>query len=146
MSEDLWQALSPLQIVLWCSFFLLLPAWATWRQGHHYWIIFKHKAWWPPRRSFIRPDPLSSTFGNHCEPPSYVFPSLIDHTHIMSPMSDIVLIFVHLSTQLALVKLRAEVLKCKLWSPSKISTSKDILQSYTLVTNVLCILGVLMNS
>jgi hypothetical protein len=64
----------------------------------------------------------------------------------MSPMSDIVLIFVHLSTQLALVKLRAEVLKCKLWSPSKISTSKDILQSYTLVTNVLCILGVLMNS
>jgi hypothetical protein len=35
------------QVVLWCSFFSLLLAWVTWEGGHHYWIIFKHKARWP---------------------------------------------------------------------------------------------------
>jgi len=146
MSEDLWQTLSPLQIVLWCSFFLLLPTWATWRRGHHYWIIFKHKAWWPPRRSFICLGPLSSTFGNHCVNPQLCLSILNKDTHIMSPMGEIVLTCVHLLTQLTLVKLKVEMLKCKLWSPSKIFTNIDIPQSYTLVTNGLCILSVLMSS
>ncbi len=35
------------QVVLWYSFFFLFLAWATCREGHHYWIIFRHEARWP---------------------------------------------------------------------------------------------------
>jgi hypothetical protein len=38
------------------------------------------------------------------------------------------------------------VLKCKLWNPSRISIGIEIPQGYTLVTNGLHILGVLMSS
>jgi len=41
------------QVVLWCSFFFLLPTWATCGRGHHYRIIFRHEARWPPKKSFI---------------------------------------------------------------------------------------------
>ncbi len=36
--------------------------------------------------------------------------------------------------------------KCKFWNPSKFSLNIEILQSYTLVTNTLCILGEPMGS
>jgi hypothetical protein len=29
------------QVVLWCLFFFLLPAWVACGKGHHYWIILK---------------------------------------------------------------------------------------------------------
>jgi hypothetical protein len=48
-------------------------------------------------------------------------------------------------TQLTFVGLRVKMLKCKLWSPSRISPGIEIPQGYTLVTNGLCILGVLMS-
>ncbi len=53
-------------VVLWCFFFSLLPTWATCERGHHYWIIFKHEARWPFRRSFICFGSLSSFLRNHC--------------------------------------------------------------------------------
>jgi hypothetical protein len=49
--------------------------------------------------------------------PSYIFPSLVDDTHIMGPMNEITHAFDHLLTQLALVGLRVKVAKCKFWSP-----------------------------
>jgi hypothetical protein len=56
-------------------------------------------------------------------------------------MSEIIRIFDHLSIQLALVKLRVKVSKCKLWDLSRISPGIEILQGCTLVSNGLCILG-----
>jgi hypothetical protein len=52
-------------VVLWCSFFSLFPTWVTCERGHYYWIIFKHEAWWPFKRSFICFGPLSSSFKDH---------------------------------------------------------------------------------
>jgi hypothetical protein len=49
----------------------------------------------------------------------------------------------HLLTQLALVGLRVMVSKCKFWSLSRISPSREIPQGYPLVIDGLCILGVL---
>jgi hypothetical protein len=46
--------------------------------------------------------------------PKFVFPSLMDDTHIMGTVNEFVLIFYHLSTQLALVGLRVKVSTCKL--------------------------------
>jgi hypothetical protein len=51
------------QVDLWCSFFSLLLAWASWGASHHYWIIFRHKGRWPPRRYLL------STLRNHCASP-----------------------------------------------------------------------------
>jgi hypothetical protein len=45
---------------------------------------------------------------------SYIFPSLINDTHIVGLMSEITCAFDHLLTQLALVGLRVKVSKCKL--------------------------------
>jgi len=45
---------------------------------------------------------------------NYVFPSLTDDIHIMGLMNEIIYAFDHLSTQLALMKLRVNVSKCKL--------------------------------
>jgi hypothetical protein len=73
--------------------------------------------------------------------PSYVFPSLVDDTHIVGPLNEITRVFDHLLTQLTLVGLKVKVSKCKLWSPSGISPCIKILRGYTLVTNGLCILG-----
>jgi hypothetical protein len=64
----------------------------------------------------------------------------------MGPMSEIVPTFEHLLTQLTLVGLRVKVSKCKLWSPSRISSNINIPKGCTLVINGLCILGVLMGS
>jgi len=72
----------------------------------------------------------------------YVFPSLVDDINIVGPMNEIIHAFDHLSTQLALVGLRVMVLKCKLWSQSKISPNINILQGCILVIDGLCILGV----
>jgi hypothetical protein len=58
--------------------------------------------------------------------PSCVFPSLANDTHMMGPMSKIIPHFDHLSTQLALIKLKVKTLKCKLWNPSGISSSIEI--------------------
>jgi hypothetical protein len=62
----------------------------------------------------------------------------------VGPLSEIIFAFYHLSTQLTLVGLRVKVLKCKLWSPSKIFSSVEILQGYILVIDGLRILGMLM--
>jgi hypothetical protein len=68
----------------------------------------------------------------------------MDDTHIMGPMSEIVYNFDHLSTRLTLVGVRVKVSKCKLWSPSGVLLGINIPHGCTLVTNGLCILGVLM--
>jgi hypothetical protein len=48
---------------------------------------------------------------------NYIFPSLVDNTHIVGPMSEISRGFDHLSTQLTLVGFKVKVSKCKLWNP-----------------------------
>jgi hypothetical protein len=73
---------------------------------------------------------------------NYIFLSLVNSTHIMRPMSEITCTFDHLSTQLALVRLKVKMSKCKLWSPLGIFPCIKILQGCTLVTSGLCILGV----
>jgi hypothetical protein len=57
---------------------------------------------------------------------NYVFPSLVDDTYIVGPMSEITCAFDHLLTQLALVGLKVKVSKCKFWSPLGISLSIKI--------------------
>jgi hypothetical protein len=76
--------------------------------------------------------------------PNYVYPSLADDIHIVGPMNEITCAFDHLSTQLTLVGLKIKVSKCKLWNPSGIFPSIEILQGRILATNGLRILGVLM--
>jgi len=78
--------------------------------------------------------------------PNYVFPSLTNDTHIVGPSNEITRDFDHLCIQLALVGLKVKVSKCKLWSPSRILLSIKIPQGYTLVTDDLCILNVLLGS
>jgi hypothetical protein len=58
-------------------------------------------------------------------------------------MNEIIRAFDHFSIQLTLVGFRVKVSKCKLWSPLKIFLGIKIFQGYTLVTNDLRILGVL---
>ncbi len=60
MLKSFWQALSHYQVILWCSFFFLLPAWAACGGGHHYWTIFRHEVGWPPKKSFIYFSSLSN--------------------------------------------------------------------------------------
>jgi hypothetical protein len=72
---------------------------------------------------------------------SYIFPSLVDNTHIVGPMSEITCTFDHLSTQLTLVGLKVKVSKCKLWNPLGISPSIEIFQGCTLVIDGLRIFG-----
>jgi hypothetical protein len=57
-------------------------------------------------------------------------------------MSKIFFAFDHLLTQVALVGIKVKVSKCKLWSPSRISSSIEIPHGYTLVIDGLRILGV----
>jgi hypothetical protein len=78
--------------------------------------------------------------------PNYIFPSLVDHTHIVRPVNEIIHVFDHLLTQLTLVGLRFKASKFKLWNPSRISPCIEIPQGSTLVTNGLCILDVQMAS
>ncbi len=99
------------QIVLWCSFFSLLPTWATWKG------ITTVESSLSTRQG----DPLSGIF--FCFRTfletimwtlNYVFPSLANNTHIMGPINEVILAFDHLSTQLALVGFKVKVSKCKL--------------------------------
>jgi hypothetical protein len=78
--------------------------------------------------------------------PNCIFQTLTDDMHIMRPSSEITCTFNHLSTQLALVRLKVKVSKCKFRSPSRISPNIKILQGFILITNGLHILGVLMGS
>jgi hypothetical protein len=96
-------------VVLWCSFFFILPAWATLRRGHHYWIIFKHKVRWLPKRSFICLDPLLSTFEDHCANPQLCLSILNGQYTHCELISEIVYAFDHLSTQLTLVGLKVKM-------------------------------------
>ncbi len=75
--------------------------------------------------------------------PNCVFPLLMDDTHILGPISEIIRAFDHLLTQSTLVGLRVKMSKCKIWSPLGISLDIKIPQGYTLVTYGLRILGVL---
>jgi len=63
----------------------------------------------------------------------------------MGLMSEITHTFDHLLTQLVLVGLKVKVSKCKLWNLLGIYPNIEILQGYTLVTNGLRILGVLVS-
>jgi hypothetical protein len=134
------------QVVLWCSFFYLLLTWETCGGNHHYWIIFKHKAWWPLKRWFICLVQYQALLNTIMWAPSYVFPSLKDDTHIMGPLSEITCAFYHLSTQLALVGLKVKVSKCKLWNPLGIFPNIEIPHGYILVIYGLCVLSVLAGS
>jgi hypothetical protein len=49
------------------------------------------------------------TWASNC-----VFPSLVNDTHIMGPMNEIIHAFDHLSTQLTLVGFKVKMSKCKL--------------------------------
>jgi hypothetical protein len=132
------------QAILWCSFFSLLLTWVAWSKGHHYLIIFKHKARWPLKGHLFALAHYWTLLKTIVQAFNCVFQSLMDNTHIGGPMNEIVLAFDHLLTQLTLVGLRIKVSKCKLWSPLRISSKIEIPQSYILVTNSLHILGVLM--
>jgi hypothetical protein len=57
---------------------------------------------------------------------SYVFPSLVDDTHIMGPMSEITHAFNHLLTQLALIGFKVKMLNYKLWSAFEIFLGIEI--------------------
>jgi hypothetical protein len=59
--------------------------------------------------------------------PKCVFPSLVDDTHIVGTMNEVVLAFNHLLTQLALIGLKVNVSTCKLWNPLRISSSVNFL-------------------
>jgi hypothetical protein len=74
--------------------------------------------------------------------PNYVFLSYLNDTHIVGFMNEVILSFDHLSTQLALVRLRVKVSKCILWNPSRIFLGVEIPQGCILVIDDLCILGV----
>ncbi len=74
----------------------------------HYWTLLKTIAWTP----------------------IYVFPSLVDDTHIVCLLNEIISTFDHLWTQLALIGLNVKVSKCKFWSPSGIYSCIEILQGY----------------
>jgi hypothetical protein len=74
--------------------------------------------------------------------PNCVFPSLVDDTHIMGPMNEIVPTFDHLLIQLTLVGLKVKVSNCKLWNPLGVLLGINIPQGCTLVINGLCIFGV----
>jgi len=124
--------------------FLFITTWVTCGGGHHYWIIFKHEARWPLKRSIIWFDPLLNFFRNHhMGPPTCVFPSLTNDTHIVGPMNELSCTFDHLSTQLAQVELKVKMLICKCCSPSRIFLGIEILHECILVTNGPHILGVL---
>jgi hypothetical protein len=56
----------------------------------------------------------------------YVFPSPTNDTHIMGPMNKIIHALAHLLTQLTLIGFKVKVSKCKLWTPLKIPSSKEI--------------------
>jgi hypothetical protein len=114
MPRGIWRTFSPLPSCFVCSFFFLLLTWVACGRGHHYWVIFRHEARWPLKRFFIYFGPLLNSFKNHHTGPQLHLPFLIDDTHIMGPMSEIIHIFDHLMTQLALVGLRVKVSKCKL--------------------------------
>jgi hypothetical protein len=64
----------------------------------------------------------------------------------MGLMNEIIHVFDHLSTQLALIGLTIKVPKCKHWSPLGISPGIEIPQSFILVIDGLCILGALVGS
>jgi len=61
----------------------------------------------------------------------------------VGPLNEIACTFDHLLTQLIIIELKTKVSKCKLWIPSEIPPGIEIFQSYTLVIDGLCILGVL---
>ncbi len=90
----------------------------------HYWALLETIAW----------------------APNYVFPSLIDDTHIVGLMNEITCTFDHLSTQLTLVGLKVKVSKCKLLNPSGIFLGIKIFHGCTLVIDGLHILAVPMGS
>jgi len=73
--------------------------------------------------------------------PNYIFPSLMNNTHIMGPMNQLICAFDHFLTQLTFVGFKVKMLKCKLWSPSRISPSIKILQGCNLVTKWLTHFG-----
>jgi len=70
----------------------------------------------------------------------------VDDTHIMGPMNELSYTFDHLSTQLTQVGLKVKVSKCKLWSLLGIFPCIEIPFGCILVTNGLCILGMLVGS
>jgi hypothetical protein len=57
---------------------------------------------------------------------SYIFPSLVDDTHIVGPMSEITHAFNHLSTQLALIGFKVKMSNYKFWSVFEISLGIEI--------------------
>jgi hypothetical protein len=76
--------------------------------------------------------------------PKCIFLSLVNDNHIVGPMSEVTRTFEHLLTQLALVRLKVKVSKCKVWSPLKESPGIEIPQGCALVLNGLHILGLSM--
>ncbi len=120
------------QVVLWCSLFFyyqhgqhvkgvtIIESSLGMRWGDplgnplyvlaHYWVILKTIA----------------------QAPNYIFPTLVDDIHIMWPMSEITRTFDHLSTQLALVRLKVKMSKYKLRNPLGLFPGLEIPQSYTL--------------
>jgi len=134
------------QVVLWCTFFFLLLAWATCGGDHHYWIIFRHEARWPLRRFFIHFGPLSNFSRNHCVGPQLCLSIPNGRFPHRGAYEWTFLAFDHLLTQLIQVGLKVKVSKCRFWSPSRIFLSIEISHNYTLVTYGLRILGVSMGS
>jgi hypothetical protein len=121
--KKLWDVGKPLvSIIIFtklfhCVHFSLLPTWATWRRGHHYWIIFKHEVGWPLGGLLFILAHYWTFLKTITQALNYVLPSLVGDIHIMGHMNEIVSTFDHLLTQLALIGLKVKVSKCKLWRP-----------------------------
>jgi len=70
------------------------------QKSDHYWIIYRHEVRWP-LKSFL------FVFAHYwvflktiTQAPNCIFPFLMDDTHIMGPLSEIIRTFDHLLTQL----------------------------------------------
>ncbi len=144
MPGGLWWTLAPLSscFIMFILFFIINMGDIL--KGSHYLIIFRHEARWPFNMSFICFVPLSKSPRNHYTSPqlhlSILIGQYLDHKAFEW---NYWCLWPH-STQLTLVGLGVKVSKCKLWNPLRISPCIKILQSYILVINGLCILGVQM--
>jgi len=141
MSEDLWRALSPL---LGCSMvliFLFIINMGSMKEGVTIIESTLGTKQGDPLGGPLFPLTHYQVFlETIMQTPQLCFSILVDDTHIMGTMSEIVFAFDHLLIQLTLVGLKVKVSKCKLWSPYGLGI--NIPHGYILVTNGLCILGV----
>jgi hypothetical protein len=78
--------------------------------------------------------------------PSYVFSSIVDDTHIISPPSIVSSPYEHFQTKLCAINLSIQHQKCVMWSPSSLSLNFNTPSQFTTPSKGIRILGVLFNT